>query len=141
MTNHHQQHPSRVSFALFALIGCVMIGALSGCEHRYEALTAPPPGLTAALNDDEKTIRISLGVALGFECFNQDGDPCSRESSASDPAVARILPAHLDTVTGNYRTGPQTRSAFVVVGITEGRTEVSAGGDSLAVTVLPAGTQ
>jgi hypothetical protein len=115
-----------------------LIAFAAACDKRYEALTAPPPGLTASLNDHDKTIEISPGVSLGFECFDDRDNPCAREASGGDPATAWIYPAALDTVTERAAvSGPQTRSAFVVVGIAAGKTEVSAGGGSLTVTVLP----
>jgi hypothetical protein len=125
---------------LVPALGVLLAGALVGCENRYEALTAPPPGLTASLDDDGKTIRLSKGVSIGFECFDgASREPCSRDASSDDQGTALIFPASLDTVTEyDYQHGPQTRSAFVVVGIAEGRTEVQAGGGSLAVTVLSA---
>ena len=112
----------------------------AGCDNRYEALSTPPPGLTASLNDEDKSMRISTGVALVFECFHWNGDPCGRDASSNNSAIARILPAALDTLTGDYyREGPQTRSAFVVVGVAEGETDVHAGGDSMSVKVLKVG--
>jgi hypothetical protein len=120
-------------------LGALLAGPLAGCENRYEALTAPPPGLTASLDDQEKTILLSKGVSIGFECFDgTNREPCSRDASSADRGTALIFPANLDTVTENYQHGPQPRSAFVVVGIAEGQTKVQAGGGSLAVTVLPA---
>ena len=110
----------------------------AGCENRYEAITAPPPGLTASIDDKSKSIRLSLGASLAFECTNTEGDPCARTTSTSSASTALIFPANLDSLTDWGREhGPQPRSAFVVVGIAEGRTTVEAGGDSLSVTVLP----
>lgn len=120
-------------------LGALLAGMVMGCENRYEALTAPPPGLTASLDNEGKAIRLSKGVSIAFECFDgASREPCSRSASSDDQGIALVFPASLDTVTDDYQHGPQTRSAFVVVGIAEGRTEVKAGGGSLAVTVLPA---
>jgi hypothetical protein len=124
---------------LVLALGALLSGPLAGCENRYEALTAPPPGLTASLDNQDKTIRLSEGVSIGFECFEDSSrEPCGRDASSDDQGTALIFPANLDTVTENYQHGPQPRSVFVVVGIAEGQTKVQAGGGSLAVTVLPA---
>jgi hypothetical protein len=113
-------------------------GLIAGCENHFEAITAPPPGLTASLDDQSKSIRLSRGVSIAFSCASQEGDPCGRTSSTQNATTARIFPAALDDLTEwGYLHGPQPQSVFVVVGIAEGNTEVRAGGDSLSVTVLP----
>ena len=111
----------------------------AGCENRYEAITAPPPGLTASLDDESKSIRVSLGASIAFECTNQEGDPCARTASTTSASTALIsFLANLDTLREwGYQRSPEPRTAFVVVGLAEGRTIVEAGGDSLSVTVLP----
>ena len=110
----------------------------AGCENRYEAITAPPPGLTASLDDESKSIRVSLGASIAFECTNQEGDPCARTASTTSASTALIFLANLDTLREwGYQRSPEPRTVFVVVGLAEGRTTVEAGGDSLSVTVLP----
>jgi hypothetical protein len=123
-----------------SLLVPVLLGAglTAGCENRFEALTAPPPGLTASLDDQSKSIRLSRGVSIAFSCENQQGEPCGRTSSTRNASTARIFPAALDDLTEwGYAHGPQPQAVFVVVGIAEGNTSVLAGGDSLSVTVLP----
>jgi len=113
-------------------------GVVAGCENHYEAITAPPPGLTASLDDQSKSIRLSRGVSIAFACTNQRGEPCGRTSSTENTGTARIFPANLDDLTEwGYLHGPQPQAVFVVVGIAEGKTAVQAGADSLSVTVLP----
>ena len=113
-------------------------GLIAGCENHFEALTAPPPGLTASLDDQSKSIRLSRGVSIAFSCASQQGEPCGRTSSTQKATTARIFPAALDDLTEwGYVHGPQPQAVFVVIGIAEGSTEVRAGGDSLSVTVLP----
>ena len=70
-----------------------------GCENSYEAITAPPPGLTASLDDASNAIRLSRGASIAFECTNQEGDPCARVSSTDSASTALIFPASLDTLT------------------------------------------
>jgi hypothetical protein len=118
----------------------VAAALVAGCRSNdYKALTAAPPGLTANLDDGDKSIRLSVGVALGFECFVSGGqDPCRGGASAPTPETARIFAADLDTVSDDVPVaGPQTRSAFVVVGIAPGKADVTAAGETLSVTVLP----
>ena len=120
----------------------LIAGVVAGCKgNDYEALTAPPPGLTASLDDGSNAIRLSRGVSIAFECTEPGGDPCARVSSTTNADTALIFPASLDTLSeGGYyehSPGPQPRSAFVVVGITEGETRVEAGGELLTVTVVP----
>ena len=123
--------PLLVTFLLTA-------GFITGCENHYEAITAPPPGLTASLDDQSKSIRVSRGVSIAFACTDQRGDPCGRTSSAKDAKTARIFPAALDDLTEwGYLHGPQPQAVFVVVGIADGSTRVEAGGGDLSVTVLP----
>jgi hypothetical protein len=112
----------------------------AGCGNSYDALTAPPPGLTAALNNDKHAIRISTGVALAFACTR---GPCSDETSAADVGIARLYPAALDTLRAGdpqQNDGSQPQRAWVVVGVAQGSTSLRAGGDDLSVTVLPPGS-
>ena len=87
---------TRAAFALLVLAAC---GGPS-----FEALTAPPPGKEASLDDEHHRIRLSTGVALAFECKDsQSGDPCGRgRATSEDPGVALILPAWLDTVGADW---------------------------------------
>jgi hypothetical protein len=118
----------------FLLAACLV----AGCENEYEAITAPPPGLTASLDDKSNSIQVSRGASIAFACTTQEGDPCRRSSSTDSATTALIFPAHLDALTEwGYEHGPQPQTAFVVVGIAEGKTSVEAGGESLSVTVLP----
>jgi hypothetical protein len=116
----------------------LVAGVAAGCENQYEAITAPPPGLTASLDDGSNAIRLSRGASIAFECTTAESDPCARVSSTDSASTALIFPASLDSLTEwGYEHGPQPRTAFVVVGIAEGKTSVEAGGESLTVTVLP----
>lgn len=121
------------------LVPFVLVTGLSaGCKNNYEAITAPPPGLTASLDDQSHSIRLSRGVSIAFACTDEHGDPCAKGSSTEEAGTARIFPANLDALTEwGYQHGPQPQTVFVVVGIAAGRTSVQAGGDALSVTVLP----
>ena len=118
-------------------LAMLLLGLGSGCEKKYEALTAPPPGLIASLDDGAKTIHLSKGVSIAFECTDDNGDPCGGGASSGDRGTALVFPANLDSLTElDHLHGPQPRSAVVVVGIAEGHTDVQAGGGSLSVTVV-----
>lgn len=112
-----------------ALSTVLFAAALSaGCgDTTFQALTAPPPGKEATLNDHKREIRLSRGVALAFECFDeQSGGPCGHGTiTTDDKGVASVLPAYLDDLTPQYRKGPQPRSAFVVVGKEVGETIIN----------------
>jgi hypothetical protein len=119
------------------LLAALGAAAVAGCDHRYEALTAPPPGMVASLDDENKSIRLTEGVSLAFECFEGSSkDACGRDVAIDDSTRALIFPADLDSLADLYREGPQPRSAFVVVGVAPGHTTVSAGGGSLKLEVL-----
>lgn len=122
---------------------------LAGCETlTLSAVTVPPPGKTAHLDDEDDTIDISRGVALGFDCVaNEDGysGPCREPTvSVTDDTVASIYNSYTDSLEESYNyghAGARGRTMFVVVGLREGKTEVfintKDGGISLDVTVKP----
>jgi hypothetical protein len=122
--------------------------ALAGCsEVSLSAITPPPPGRDAALDDEADEIRLSRGVALAFECVSRESGysgPCRDATIAvDDPTVATVYRAHLDALGGGpwsqQPEGPQQQTAFVVVGLGAGQTTVrvatSAGDVDLALTV------
>ncbi|MBA3464483.1 MAG: hypothetical protein H0T46_31420 [Deltaproteobacteria bacterium] len=122
---------------------------LAGCETlTLSAITVPPPGKTAHLDDEDDTIDISRGVALGFDCLaNEDGynGPCrDPRVSVADDTVAAIYTSYSDALAESYNyghAGARGRTSFVVVGLREGKTEVfittKDGGISLDVNVKP----
>jgi hypothetical protein len=128
------------------LLALAALGALlAGCEPNLEAITAPPPIGVAELDDDEGEIRISRGVALGFECTFQ-GSPCANAGTEiGDESIVSVRAAFLELLSeqgvGASSPGPQPRSAFVLVGLIEGTTTLlvtSSDGDTeLDVTVVP----
>lgn len=124
---------------------CALGSCLAGCEPNLAALTAPPPVGIAELDDDAGEIRVSRGVALAFECTYQ-GSPCADAGAEiGDDAIISVRPAFLELLSeqgvGASSPGPQPRSAFVLVGLSEGTTSLvitSSDGDTdLDVTVVP----
>ena len=122
--------------------------ALVGCgEVTLAAITVPPPGKVAVLDDEADTLEISHGVALAFECNANDDyyGPCrNATASVGDDTVASVFASYSDALAPSWNdgaSGPRARTAFVVVGLREGKTEVfittSDGDVSLDVTVKP----
>ncbi len=104
---------------LLILLGLI---TTAGCTF-YKALTPPPPGRVAHLNRMDGTIRISRGVALGFECVSSwDNTPCSKDqATVDDTNVAQVYPAYLGKLK-RYITGSHAPTSYVLVGLTAGQT-------------------
>jgi hypothetical protein len=131
------------------MIRCLLALVLfAGCgEVTLSALTAAPPGKVAHLDDDDDTIDLSRGIALGFECNSSEDSyygPC-RQATATvdDEGVASVYASYLDSLAESYNggiAGPRSRTAFVVVGLHAGKTDMhisSKDGDvSFEVTVF-----
>jgi hypothetical protein len=126
----------------------LLISLAAGCgEVTLSALTTAPPGKVAHLDDDDDTIDLSRGIALGFECNSSEDSyygPC-REATATvdDDTVASVYASYLDSLAESYNggvAGPRGRTAFVVVGLHAGKTDLhvsSKDGDvTVAVTVF-----
>lgn len=94
----------------------------SACTH-YSAISSPPPGHTAQLNDAADELRISPGVALAFTCTTPDGNPCSSSARIEDPSLAKLMPGHLAAL-DNYVDGRLPQSSYVVIGIKPGKTRL-----------------
>jgi hypothetical protein len=126
----------------------IAILTLAGCgDITLTALTAPPPGRIAVLDDAAHTAQLSRGVALAFEC-DAAGDyhgPCrDAVATVDDEAVANVFASYLDTLAPAYSggtAGPRARTAFVLLGLREGKTKVtistSDGSVGLDVEVVP----
>jgi hypothetical protein len=99
---------------------CALVAA--GCDTRFTALSVPPPGKIAELDDDDRRIEISRGVALAFECVSHYGDPCGgAKAGVEQPEVAEVFSGYLDVLTEAKLYGPEpkggeSRTIFVVVG-------------------------
>ena len=108
------------SFWITGLSHCALMA--TGCDTRFTALSVPPPGKTAELDDDDRRIEISRGVALAFECVSHYGDPCSgAKAGVEQPQVAEVFSGYLDVLTEARLYGPEPkggepRTIFVVVG-------------------------
>lgn len=101
----------RAAVALLAL-------SLGACVH-LRALTPPPLGGVAVLDDEAEVLRVSVGAALAFECVGCD----DARATTDRPAVARVYTAYLDRLDPGWDPrGPQPLDAFVVVGLRPGKT-------------------
>ena len=127
----------------------ILLAALAGCGDVYvQALTVPPPGKVAQLDAENLELEVSRGVAFAFECTESNSDytgPCRDSTlSSDDAAIAQAFPSYLDSLAGAYGggdLGPRSRSAFVVVGMTAGKTDLRLATPdkdlSIRVTVVP----
>ena len=101
----------------------VILVVLAGCDASFAGLTAPPPGRQAALDTDAQHVVVSRGVAFAFSCVDADATPCHATIASDDPTIAAAFPASLDTLSDDWtKSGPQPKSAFVVVGKQAGST-------------------
>ena len=105
----------------------------AGCgEVTLSAMTVAPPGKTAHLDDDDDTLDLSRGIAIGFECTASEGSyygPC-REAAiyVDNPDIAAAYTSFMDTVTESYNggaAGARGRTALIVVGLLPGKTQVT----------------
>jgi predicted small lipoprotein YifL len=119
-----------VKLSLSCIAALAAASAIAGCGPNFEPLTVPPPTKTAELDDEERTIEVSRGVAIAFECLDQ-GQPCeSPAAETDDGAIATVMPAYVDALSpamagSQGRTaGAKPRSVFVVLGLSEGTTTI-----------------
>jgi hypothetical protein len=129
------------------LVVAVVIAFAAGCDPvSLTALTVPPPGKVALLDDEAQTLKLSRGIAVGFECTantTEYNGPCrNARAKTDDENVAVVFSSYLDSVADTWdggAAGPRSRVAFVVVGLAAGKTDVhviTADGDvDLSVTI------
>ena len=131
----------------FILVACLVGCSLGGCgDVSLTALTPPPPGKIATLDDEHQTLEISRGIAFAFECLSTNDSysgPCRDATAvAGDEGIVNVFPGYLDTLAQSWddgASGPRSRTAFVVVALTAGVTDLvvttSEGDVNLEVTV------
>lgn len=114
-----------------ALLAIALLAA--GCgEVTLSAMTVAPPGKTAHLDDDDDTLDLSRGIAIGFECTASEDSyygPC-RETKVyvDNPDIAAAYTSFMDTVVESYNGGPagaRGRTALIVVGLQPGKTQMT----------------
>lgn len=122
---------------------------VAGCSDvNVTALTVPPPGKVAELDNENLKLELSRGVAFAFECGESNNDytgPCRDSTITSkDATIAQAFPSYLDELApawGGGDLGPRSKAAFVVVGMTAGKTKLELSTPeqdlSIDVTVVP----
>jgi hypothetical protein len=109
------------------IVGAWALLAVACVDPSLNALTVPPLGKQALLDSEARTITLSRGVALGFDCA-LDGPCADASATVDDGNLALVLPAYLDDLGVNYTDGLYAGSAaktgFVLVGKVEGRTKL-----------------
>lgn len=131
------------------LLLCLAIASLAtGCGDVYlEALTVPPPGKAATLDTENRTLELSRGIAFAFACTESGGysGPCRDATiTSTEPSIATAFSSYVDELDRAYDggdLGPRNKSAFVIVGMTPGTTDVritTEGEDvTISVSVVP----
>ena len=105
----------------------------TGCEEAtFDAITVPPPSRIAELNDDDRTIELSKGVALAFDCTFSYAEACGDASIASSDAnIAAGFLGYSGELQSVYDygqdrgSGDQSYTRFVVVGYEVGTSTLS----------------
>lgn len=116
--------------------------SLAACDLELAAITPPPPGTTAALDDCEQTIELTRGVALGIDCRDGGLECEAMTAEVDDPTVASAylsFDSEIDEY--EYRYDPyQPRTSLVLVGRAAGVTALhvfaEGGTVTYAVTVV-----
>jgi len=112
--------------ALAALCLLCSLAAL-GCEPNLSAVTVAPPTKTAELSNEDETIELSKGIALGFECTFQ-GAPCkSAKATIAEPEIALVFEGYVDLLAPkgpSQYASAMPRSVFVIVGNKPGTTRL-----------------
>ena len=133
-----------------ALLFPLALSALVGCaDPNLEAITSPPPGKQAELVDssDARTIKLSEGVALGFDCKYENAPCAGASAEVGDPAIARVFPSYVDELSSYLcdREGSGNCSkpgvVFVVLGGKPGETTLTVTTDDgdieMSVKIVP----
>jgi hypothetical protein len=104
-------------------IAALLLLTLAGCDPTLEALTAPPPGATAVLDNENQTIRLSRGAAMAIACTD-GGQLCDDMSVVvADASIAGARVAFHNVLEFTFE-GPQPATSFVVFGKSPGKTTV-----------------
>lgn len=113
---------------LAALIG--LAAGLAGCVEVW-SVSAPPIGHPGAYESNafsDGEVRLVQGTVLAFDCVDSfTGAACVlADMKQEDPAVAEILPAHLERKPSPWGGGTQVepRAGFLIVARHEGATRV-----------------
>jgi len=140
-----------ISFIWGVCAVAVLVWA-SGCGPVLTAQSLPPPGRTAALqeNDGHYDLVLSQGVAIAVTCYNdgacQDVVVATEDEHIADVKGASIGANALAAGVGAVdrpalRYSTTTTSGFVIIGKNPGKTKVkvktSKGDKTIRVNILP----
>ena len=121
------QHCARLALPLALLV----LGALGCSQTTLTVLTQAPPGRSAFVDSETRTLTVTRGVAIALECTAWSdawSGPCRELGfELDDEARATLLPAHLDALPGQTVrssagtvdettvVGPEDRAGFVLI--------------------------
>lgn len=143
---------NRLIAFIYAVCAVAFLVWASGCGPILSAQSLPPPGRTAALqeNDGHYDLELSQGVAIAVTCYH-DGACQNVVVSTEDEHVADVKGASVgantlgagvaavDRPTLRYSTA--TTSGFVIIGKNPGKTKVkvktSKGDKTIRVNIIP----
>ena len=116
---------------------------VAACKPSLTALSVAPPGRTGWFDSEHRTLDVSPGVAIAFDCQKWNGGPCRRATAVSEhPEIADVVPAHLARREARMdwdATSMVPPSSFVVIAHAAGTTAVRVRSDdgdrTLTVTV------
>lgn len=125
--------------AALSLVASVVM--LSACaETTVTVLTQAPPGRTATVDIEAKTLTLSQGLAVALECVEWAeayAGPCrDLDVRLGDDELAAVLPVHLDAfgarvattsgslTTSSTVTGPADRQGAVLAARAPGTTSI-----------------
>ena len=125
------------------MIRYLFLFALVGCGPYLYARTAPPPGRTAAFDEDDGKyyLSVSQGVAIAINCV--DGGPCKNVVvSTENESIADVKGAASGSMEyAPYSSVGAVPSTVVIIGKNPGKTIVkvktSDGSKTIIVTVVP----
>lgn len=105
-----------------------------GCTH-MEPLTVAPPGRHADVDNGQRKIELSKGVAVAFTCVTAWGNRCAPTAHVDDATVAQVYPAHLQRLEW-FSAGKFEPTSFVLVGIQPGETVLRIPGERSTCVVV-----
>lgn len=95
---------ARLSFGLRACAVCVLSVAAGCTNTAITVLTQAPPGRTAQLDVDTRTLTVSRGLAVVLECSEYDdaySGPCrDLDVDVDGDDSVDVFPVHLDALAG-----------------------------------------
>lgn len=121
--------------SLSAIATVLAAACTAGCSPLLVDVSTPPPSKVAEHTREifaDDVVHLSRGVVIAFDCLDPwDFSPCHAESvRTDDPAIARVLRAHLERQKSPWGGGYDTtqKEGYVLVGVKPGATSLFIGG-------------